>query len=146
MNTELNLRVFRRNKRNIILIWNSENLSKEQCDSVAVEIEDAEKFKNVTFTSFTPHDSDKFSKKVNGVVINQVDNNLDVNRFYNIKVMFGKDANKVSRIITILPFKPTVETKEGKVVYLHAYDRDKATWQKVNGEYDEKGNFRLLIK
>ena len=147
MNAELNLRVFRRNKRNIILIWNSEALIKEQLDNIAVEIEEGGIFKPLKFSTFSPHDINKFTKQVCGIVINQVDNALDVNRFCNIKVILGKE-NRASKLISVLPFaQANIAEKESKVsVFLHAWDPDKGSWQKLCGEHDDEGKFRLLMK
>ena len=78
-----------------------------------------------------------------GVVIGHEENKLDPSRFYNVKVVLGLE-NRITKLISILPFKTATE-KETRAVYLHAFDAKKGSWSKLNGEYDEEGNFRLLV-
>ena len=62
---------------------------------------------------------------------------------------FIKVANDLLPIIAGAAEKigeATGNEKEGKNVYLHAYDAKKGQWQKVSGEYDGNGNFCLLVK
>ena len=144
MNDNLNLRVFRRNKKNIILIWNSESLKKDQLDSVSLEMETNGVFGPVEFQKFAAHNEAKFTRGVEGVVINQETSKLDPLRFYNFKVTLGS-TNKIFKLISVLPFKSSTE-KETRAVYLHAWDGAKGCWTKCDGAYDENGKFCLLIK
>ena len=119
-------------------------MTAEQKENIAVEIEESGVFKPITFAKFVPHNTNKFTREVDGAVIAHEENKLDSMRFYNFKVVLGI-GEKISKLISILPFKASAD-KETRAVYLHAYDKKQGSWAKVNGEYDEEGNFRLLVK
>lgn len=82
-------RVFRRNQKNIIILWDSEQLKEEQKNNISVELL-SEDNRKLFFIPFVNQKPEKIKSTTQGILINQVENNLDPTKDYDIKIILGQ--------------------------------------------------------
>ena len=73
-NKSLNFRIFRRNKKNLIIIWNLKNLTTDQKIEMHFELipsDENDDTKSIEFVPFIPIDKTKFVDDVAGGVISE---------------------------------------------------------------------------
>ena len=87
----LNLRVFRRNVKNLIVLWSSRNLTDDQRENTRVYAVEANAYRELTWRPFVPDNPDKFAPDVVGVVIGHSGNKLDSAEPCTVRFMLGVD-------------------------------------------------------
>jgi len=97
MEKNINLRVFRRNNKNIIILWNNGLLEEKYLKNINVYLVGSDGVESpLSFDRFIPDDPSKFSKDIDGVIISHSVNNLKIEKVYNIRIIFGnKDDLKI---------------------------------------------------
>jgi len=126
-------RVFRRNQKNIVLIWETEGLTPDQMGNVQVNLilDNDELLHDLKFTIFVPLKKEKFKNEVTGVIINHRDNNLDTTKSYTFEIVLGL-KNTVAQTINVKPFEE--EVKNASVdLHLYAWDPEHNKWEKISG-------------
>jgi hypothetical protein len=144
-NKSLNFRIFRRNKKNLIIIWNLKNLTTDQKNEMHFELipsDENDDTKSIEFVPFIPIDKTKFVDDVAGGVIGHEENSLDPNGTYNIKITLGRN-NIITKNILILPVKK--QQKQDKAISLMAYDDANKKFEKLSGTWIDN-KFVLLTK
>jgi hypothetical protein len=140
----INFRVFRRNNKNIILLWNAGALPDNCRDSVSVHISrspsltedgsEMDEYYPVEFSRFLPESPEKFAKDVDGVVISHSKNNIDPTALCVAKVVFGEDEDAIEIYKEIKPANSSpsenIGTQQfsGKDLRLHGYDYRNNKW------------------
>ena len=126
------LRVFRRNLKNIIIVWDSEHLddSLKKCVSIMVMHESAEPAA-LDFSKFLPDAPEKFSQYIDGVVIPHLVNNLDPLEQYTLKLTFGDKDLKHEELKEVLPLAGVHIPNAPKplnVAHMYGYDYKRHKW------------------
>jgi hypothetical protein len=132
MSTGTNLRVFRRNAKNIIIIWNNAQMEEKyhRCAGVFLVGDDGVE-RPLISNKFVPDNPEKFSNDVDGMIVSHSSNSLDPSKIYNIRVMFGSDGDMIvfdkQVMSTITEFgkpEPAGET----IVHMYGFDYDAQKW------------------
>jgi hypothetical protein len=130
MATNIGLRIFRRNTKNCIFLWNSELLPDDNKLSVAAFIIDGEGDRALEFTTFRPDNPEKFSPGVAGIVISHAANKIDPTKPCTIKVLFGEGDDSFEVEKTVLPANSAPEAQDretGLPRIIHMYGMDYRT-------------------
>jgi len=133
MNT-INLRVYRRSREDIVLVWNSKTLVSEHIDNVDIIMDN--KSLHTVLKSVG-----KDQGSTNGIpsgsimaLIPYAENNLNPDSEYFITVVLGKLKPIRQQIQVfpcgILPSKTQDDSK--KISLLYGYDTNEKKWQKIN--------------
>ena len=133
MASNCNLRIFRRNNKNTIILWNSASLPDENKTSVAAFLVDGEKEGPVVFSKFVPENIEKFAKDVDGIVISHSANKMDPTKPCTIKVLFGEGDDSFEITKTVLPANSAPEATDResagpKVVHMYAMNYETKQW------------------
>lgn len=134
MPANISFRVFRRNNKNTILLWNSASLPDENKTSVAAFMVDGDREGPLSFSKFVPENSEKFAKDVDGIVIPHLSNKIDPSKPCTIKVLFGEGDDSFDVVKTVLPANSAPESTERETAgpkVVHVYGMDYATKQWV---------------
>lgn len=134
MSSNINFRVFRRNNKNLILLWNSASLPDDNRTSIAAFLVDGDAEGPVKFAKFVPENSEKFAKDVDGIVIPHSSNKIDPTKPCTIKVLFGEGDDSFDVTKTVLPANSAPEAQERESSgprICHMYAMDYATKQWV---------------
>ena len=134
MSSNINFRVFRRNNKNLILLWNAASLPDDGRTSIAAFLVDGESEGPVTFAKFVPENIEKFAKDVDGIVIPHGPNKIDPSKACTIKVLFGEGDDSFEVTKTVLPANSAPEATERETAgpkIMHMYGFDYATKQWV---------------
>ena len=137
-------RVFRRNNKNLIIIWEAKELSKDQKESIKVDIEDEEdeSISDISFSQFIPENKEKFKDDTQGIIVDQGANNIDPEKQYTVRVVLGSQS-QISRTIQAFPCRLS---KKSNKCFLYAWDRNRGQWSKCEGIEDPKTKeFRILV-
>jgi len=136
----INFRVFRRNSRNLILLWSEGGMSESQKESIRVyihQISDTEESsREVFFRKFAPDNPEKFTKDVSGIVVPHAENKIDPKSRCMVRVVFGSgdDAIEIDKEVLPASASGAIEstscptTQAGVVVHLYAWDTEKGKW------------------
>lgn len=133
MNNDASVRVFRRNNKNTIIVWNTVQLDTEYNKPViAALINDIGQEIILTYSKFVPDNPEKFPRGIDGIVISHVNNNLNPTEQYKIKVTFnGENGESFSTEKDILPviLTPASETiKPVDVVHVYGFNYKTRQW------------------
>ena len=134
MSINLSVRVFRRNLRNTIIIWNGAALLPSQREKVAVFLFDENGMdtdKQLSFSKFVPDSPEKFSADVSGVVIPHAENKMDPVKQYNIRVIFGEGDDSMEITKPVMAANSIDFSKMGTAkptAHLYAMDYETNTW------------------
>ena len=134
MSSNINFRIFRRNSKNLILLWNSASLPDDAADSVAVLLVDGGGNEGpLSFSRFTPENPEKFAKDVDGIVIPHGPNKMDPTKSCTVKVIFGDGDEGFEVVKTVLPANSAPEAPERdlsspKAIHMYAMDYRTKTW------------------
>lgn len=139
----VNIRIFRRNKKNLIVIWNKDQLKEEHNDFISVDLMKDDKISPLSFEKFIPFDKNKFSKETDGIIISHEENNLDSAKQYEIRVVLGRN-DKIQKNITVLP-TTSIKINTQKQSGIEAWDDKNKRFEKLYGEWVEN-RFVLLTK
>lgn len=133
MSINISLRIFRRNAKNIIILWQSSALPDDCRDSISAFLVDGDNEGPVVFTKFKPDNPEKFASGVDGIVIPHLSNKIDPSKPCTIKVMFGEGEDSFDVTKTILPANSAPEAQERetqgpKIVHMYAMDYSTKKW------------------
>lgn len=143
----LNARVCRRSKENIILLWDTKNLTPEDRKNVKIYNEDGKPLKIRIAQSISEATEEPLTIPDNTEVclINHEENDLDYNKEYLLTIEIN---NKIRQDVLVYPYGvlPEFEKDEKeRHLQLMAWNPKKQRWQKVTGVETPEG-FALLIK
>jgi hypothetical protein len=130
MRNNINLRVFRRNSKNIILLWDNNRLTEDTKIFLLPEK------KELFWKAFVPLNRNKFQREVQGVVIPQKENNISPEE----EVLIGVEINGKLNEIKVRPCEKNI-----MIVKLFGYDAVRKRWYPFQGEF-VNGTFVLLTK
>ncbi len=141
-----NLRVCRRSKENIILLWDLKAIGQNDrlkifLDGKPLIIHAARSLREIN----QEEPALTLPESTGVCLINHAENNLSSSEEYTLEVEFGTELDPIS--IRILPYGvlPEVEKDDKtKHVQLMAWDKTKKKWRKVEG-IETKNGFALLI-
>lgn len=133
MSANINFRVFRRNNKNLIFLWNSASLPDDGRFSVAAFLMDGEVEGPITFSKFKPENPEKFTGDVDGIVIPHIPNKIDPTKACTIKVLFGEGDDCFEVMKTVLPANSAPEAQERviagpQVVHMYGMDYRTKKW------------------
>ena len=156
-NTNVNLRVFKRNDSNIILFWNIENLSEEQKKNVKIFLlekqneEDAitsKVIKELVFASTDATAEFNTSKNVAIAVIDHESNEIGKDDSILLKMVLG-ETDKIEQFLRVSPsgVLPFFERDhKASHVQLFGYEKGKKRWAKISLVKAKDGTFCLPVK
>ena len=125
-------RVFRRNNKKIIILWDASQLDSTFTNPVIASVIGVEgKDTPLTYSQFKPDNPEKFSRDIDGIVISHLSNNLDPNKEYKVKLVFHGQEDSCETIQEVLPatvIVPTETTRVTEVVHMYAYDYKNRKW------------------
>lgn len=130
MSSNINFRVFRRNNKNLILLWNNGTLP-DTCRETVSAFIDREEGGPLKFSRFVPESPDKFAKDVDGIVIPHSGNDMDPSKGYEIHVVFGEgdDAMEVIKLVKPANFSHEVPTSTpDNAVHIYGMDYSTGKW------------------
>lgn len=128
---EITARVFRRNPKNIIIVWNVTGLDMPMKRPVVATIIDEGKETLLAYSRFIPDSPEKFPRGTDGIIISHVNNNLDPNKAYKIKLSFGDSEPKTELIKDVSPtcvYTAPEAPKDIQPTHMYAYDYKKCKW------------------
>lgn len=130
----INVRVFRRNLRNLIIVWNTAQLdpSLRQCTSAFI-LDGIPNGKEtlLTFSKFVPDTPEKFPKDIDGIIVSHANNNMDPMKPYLVKVVFGFGECRHEEIKEVLAMSNFVIPEPPKItndMHMYAYDYAERKW------------------
>jgi hypothetical protein len=130
--SEISVRVFRRNAKNIIILWNTAQLDEAFIKPVVASIVDLEgKESLLAYSKFKPDSPEKFPKDIDGIVISHANNNLDPNTGYKVKLSFSNGNVYYEALQEVLPMSnvvPAEVLKPIESVHMYAYDYANRKW------------------
>lgn len=150
-NMNINFRVFRRNNKNLILLWSRNSLSEDQRECVSAYVVSDKDSRELKYSDFTPDNPEKFAPDVGGIVISHSMNNLTPSEGCLVRVVLGKGDDTLEMEKDVLPANSVVESTrshEGtsKRIHLYAMDYDEKRWVPLPHTGLSQGNHLLLLK
>ena len=139
MSANINFRIFRRNGKNLILLWNSASLPDDCREEVAAFLVDESGNEGpLTYSKFVPDSPEKFAKDVTGIVIPHAQNKMDPEKPCTVKVVFGDgdDSFEVSKTVLPANSAPEPQEKDTKAVHLYGMDYKTKTWVPFPVDHD----------
>jgi hypothetical protein len=131
----LNFRVFRRNGKNLILLWSQSQLTDEQREEISAHVVDPDGMgegRELKFSKFVPDNPEKFAPDVGGIVIAHSVNGLNPSESCTVRVVIGMGEDSIEMIKDVLPYKPIGEIpsrqEPHRKVYLYAMDYETKAW------------------
>jgi hypothetical protein len=146
----LNFRVFRRNGKNLILLWSQSQLSDEQKTNISAFIVDDGSMaegKELVWSNFKPDNPEKFAQDVGGIVIPHTPA-----RPCTIRVVIGYGDESLEMVKEVLPANSVGEIPKPQASdaarKFHMYAMDFSTNQWVPWPADGviPGNVQILVK
>lgn len=133
MSTSINFRVFRRNNKNLILLWNPASLPDDGRFSVAAFLMDGQSEGPLVFSKFKPENPEKFPGGVDGIVIPHGQNKIDPAKACTVKVLFGEGDESFEVTKTVLPANSAPEAQDRemagpRVMHMYGYDYRAKQW------------------
>jgi hypothetical protein len=129
---DLSVRVFRRNNKNIIILWNTAQLDPAFVDPViATRVDAGNKEVPLTYSKFRPDNPEKFPKDIDGIVVSHANNSLDPNLGYKIKLSFSNGNLYCEALQDVLPVSavpPPEPVKSAEIVHVYGYDYKNRKW------------------
>lgn len=128
----LNFRVFRRNAKNLILLWSSGHLTEDQRDNVCAYLMDPldgmSDGRQLKWSKFVPDNPEKFTQDVSGIVIQHSVNAIDSAKSCVIKVILGDGDQAIELVKEVLPANaPDIPRPVDTSKRLHMYAMDPVT-------------------
>lgn len=149
----INFRVFRRNNKNLIMIWNNSQLSEGQKDSLfAYVVSGLCDDRELEWSKFVPDNPEKFAPDVDGIVIPQIQNKLNPSETCTVKVVFGIGEESLEMVKDVMPAnaiigpsRPMPESAGQKRMFLYAKDYKTGEWVPwpVDGKFPENVQFSI---
>lgn len=133
MSTSINFRVFRRNNKNLILLWSPHAMPDDGKFSVAAFLLDGDNEGPLTFAKFRPESPEKFPGGVDGIVIPHAANKIDPTKPCTVKVLFGEGDDSFEVTKTVLPANSAPEAQDRetagpRVCHMYAMDYRTQKW------------------
>lgn len=129
---EISCRVFRRNNKNIIILWNTSQLSPDFVDPVVASIVCDDGGESIlAYSKFKPDSPEKFPRDIDGIVISHINNNLDPDSGYKIRLSFRNGLVHSEALQEVLPVNalgPMDPPKTNEIVHMYAYDYAERKW------------------
>lgn len=138
----INFRIFRRNQKNLIFLWDTSNLTQNQKSQVSANLVDGDR--ELSFNVFVPEDMSKFKNAVSGIVIGHSENALDASREYKISVKLGNEEDAMVFVKEVKPASAAQEENSRKL-YLYALDASTKAWVPLAAKRGQNGQYALLI-
>lgn len=130
--SDIGCRVFRRNNKNIIILWNTAQLDSAFVSPVVASILDQDgKESLLAYSTFKPDNPEKFPKDIGGIVISHLNNNLNPESGYKIKLSFSNGNVYQEAIQDVLPVSaitPVEPARPADIVHMYAYDYKNRKW------------------
>lgn len=133
----LNFRVFRRNAKNLILLWSSGHLTEDQKSIVTAFLVDPldgmSDGRELKWSKFVPDNPEKFTQDVCGIVIQHSTNAIDSAKSCAIKVMLGHGEDAIELIKEVLPANaigdlPRPAVDASRRLHMYAFDSSTGAW------------------
>ena len=128
--SNLNLRVFRRNNKGLILLWNGAHVEQRFRNVKAYLVGSDDVERPLVTTKFVPDNPEKFSEDVDGLVIAHLANSLDPVKSYNIRLIFGTADDSFTidkQVLSATPIAKDPVVAE-TIVHMYGYDYDNEKW------------------
>ena len=128
--SNLNLRVFRRNNKGLILLWNGSHVEQRYRNVRAYLVGSDEVERPLVTSKFVPDNPEKFNEDVAGLVIAHLANSMDPVKSYNIRLIFGTAEDSFTLDKQVLSATPIAKdpTVGETVVHMYGYDYDNEKW------------------
>lgn len=130
--SDISCRVFRRNNKNIIILWSAAQLDASFVKPVVASTVDTDgKESLLIYSRFKPDNPEKFPRDIDGIIISHVNNNLDPNKGYSVKLTFGNGITSHEERQEVLPVSavtPAEPIKAVEAVHMYAYDYKNRKW------------------
>lgn len=130
--SDIGCRVFRRNNKNIIIVWNATQLDPLFVSPVVATIVDSEgKESLLAYSKFKPDNPEKFPRDVDGIVISHINNNLNPDMGYKIKLSFCNGKVYCEALQDVDPVNATSPInipKPAEAIHMYAYDYKNRKW------------------
>jgi hypothetical protein len=130
----LNFRVFRRNGKNLILLWSQSQLTDEQREEISARVVDPNGLgdgRELKFSKFVPDNPEKFAPDVGGIVIAHSTNGLNPSEPYTVLVVIGAGDESIEMVKDVLPYKPIGDVQrpeQNRKVYMYAMNCETNVW------------------
>jgi len=126
-----NFRIFRRNQKNLILLWNAGSLPDGAKDSLSAFLVDEEGNEGpLKFSKFIPDNPSKFQGDVDGIVISHEQNKMNPESAYTVRVVIGDGDDPLEFVKEVLPaaaVPPPERTPQEPPRIVHIYGMDYKT-------------------
>jgi hypothetical protein len=126
-----NLRIFRRNAKNLIFLWNAGSLPDAAKDVVSAFLVDEDGNEGpLKFSKFVPDNPSKFQGDVDGIVIAHDQNKMDAESAYTVRIIIGDGDEPLEFIKEVLPANavpPPERTPQDAPKVVHVYGMDYKT-------------------
>lgn len=150
----VNFRVFRRNARNLILLWSALLLTEEQRGELSVFLvnQAGDEERKLEYSKFVPDSPEKFAPDVEGMVLSHAANRLNPAEACTIKVIFGSGGDALEMVKEVLPANSIPELSHSqdqhKRVYLYAMNYSDNSWVPwpANGKLPANVQFEIKEK
>lgn len=149
----INFRVFRRNNKNLILLWNNAQLSDDQKVSLfAYAVDGLSDDRQLEWSKFVPDNPEKFAPDVDGIVIPHIQNKLNPMEKCTVKVVFGTGEESLEMVKDVMPANAVIEpsrsateTHGQKRMFLYAKDYRTGEWVPwpVDGKMPDNVQFQI---
>ena len=133
----INFRVFRRNNKNLIFLWNSGSIPDSCGGSISVIREDDDG-SALEFSRFVPENPEKFAEDVDGIVIPHAQNRIDPSKSCSVRVVFGEGEDSFSLSKTVKPANFSPESPSKPVAEVRMYGKNYSTGEWVPFPVDSK--------
>ena len=128
---DIGCRIFRRNAKNIVVLWDSNLiLDKSLLKNVFIVKDDGVELP-LRYHSFKPMASDKFLPGTDGVVINHAVNTINPNEKITIKLLFGEGDASFDVIKEVRPAQDKVKKEDmepERAIKVYGFDYSKGKW------------------
>jgi hypothetical protein len=150
----LNFRVFRRNNKNLILLWSQSQLSDPQREGIsAFAVDDGTDAdgRPLKYSKFVPDNPEKFAPDVGGIVVSHAVNGLNPSEPCTVRVVLGDGEDSLEMVKEVLPANsvgdiPPRPAEPHRKVYLYAKDNATDTWVPWPADGVLPGNVQIMIK
>jgi hypothetical protein len=143
----MNLRVFRRNQENIILLWCEELLNEDQQKNIKFFIKEGEDYRELKYTKSDSTQEFKTQKNTGIAIINQRENNIAPSLSFLLKAEVGSMERKEIYIrLSPAGVLPVLEKDQKKQhSQAHAWNNKKKKWSKIQLVQADNGSWGLPV-
>lgn len=150
----INFRVFRRNNKNLILLWNHAHLSDNQKENLSAYVTSGlSDDRELEWSKFSPDSPEKFATDVDGMVISHTQNKLNPSETCTVKVVFGIGEESLEMVKDVMPANAVIEPSRSvpeshgqKRMFLYAKDYKTGEWVPWPSDGEMPSNVQFQIK